>query len=165
MSRSSKATLTRAWRRGGSPIYQPGNKRQVYFPPGTWTSLETNQEFSGRRTVTIETAGLPVFAHKGSIVPLDFDTGISLHYFPDLGGEFFFLERDVAQYSQVHAAPAADVMRLEIESKKERDYEWVIHHVAKPVKVAFEDRDIPSTYDAALRNLTIGVHVKAGLRR
>ncbi len=145
-----------------APIYEPGNRRQVYFPPGTWTSLETNREYPGRSTVTIETPSLPVFAHKGAIVPLDSEGGIALHYFPDLGGEFFFLEKDLGTYSQVHAAPAADVMRLEIESKKDRDYEWVVHHVGRPVSVGFEDRQVPWTYDDALGNLFVRVHAKAG---
>jgi hypothetical protein len=145
-----------------APIYEPGNKRQVYFPPGTWTSLETNREYPGHSSAAIETPALPVFAHKGAIVPLDSEGGIALHYFPDLGGEFFFLEKDLGAYSQVHAAPAADIMRLEIESKKDRDYEWVVHHVERPVNVAFEDRQYPWTYDAALKNLFVRVHVKAG---
>ena len=57
--------------------------------------------------------------------------GMGLHYFPKLGGEFFLLEGDIAEYSQVHASPALDFMRLEIESKKDRDYQWVVHHVAR----------------------------------
>jgi len=145
-----------------APIYQPGNKRQVYFPPGTWTSLETNQEFAGRRTAAIETAALPVFARNGAIVPLDSAGGIALHYFPRLGGEFFFLEKEEGEYTQVHAAPAADIMRLEIEAKKDRNYEWVVHHVERPVSVAFEDRQYDWSYDAQLRNLFVRVSVKAG---
>jgi hypothetical protein len=145
-----------------APIYEPGNKRQVYFPPGSWTSLETNREYPGRTTATIETPALPVFAHKGAIVPLDSEGGIALHYFPDLGGEFFLLEKDLGAYTQVHAAPAADIMRLEIDAKKARDYEWVVHHVECPTAVAFEDRQFPWTYDAALKNLLIRVSVKAG---
>ena len=145
-----------------APIYEPGNKRQVYFPPGTWTSLETNREYRGRTTVTIETPALPVFAHKGAIVPLDSEGGIALHYFPDLGGEFFFIEKDLGAYTQVHAAPAADVMRLEIESKKERDYEWVIHHVERPTTVGFEDLQPTWAYENEKKNLLVRVHVKAG---
>jgi hypothetical protein len=145
-----------------APIYESGNKRRVYFPPGTWTSLETNREYPGRSTATIETASLPVFAHNGAIVPQDSAGGIALHYFPSLGGEFFFLEKDLGQYTQVHAAPAADVMRLEIESKVDRDYEWVIHHVERPASVVFEDRKFEWTYDAALKNLFVRVSVKAG---
>lgn len=157
-----------------APIYQPGNKRQVYFPPGNWTSLETNQEYQGRRIVTVETDGLPVFAHNGAIVPLDSADGIALHYFPKLGGEFFFLEKDLGAYSQVHAAPADDIMRLEIESKKDRNYEWVVHHVERPVDVGFEDRRFQSVvaldgltdgvwfYDPARKNLFVRVRVKAG---
>jgi alpha-glucosidase (family GH31 glycosyl hydrolase) len=157
-----------------APIYQPGNQRQVYFPPGNWTSLETDQEYPGRRTVTVETDGLPVFARNGAIVPLDSADGIALHYFPKLGGEFFFLERDLGAYSQVHAAPADDIMRLEIESKKDRSYEWVVHHVERPVNVGFEDRHLQSVetldaltegvwfYDPAKKNLFVRVRVKAG---
>ena len=90
----------------------------------------------GRRTITVTTAALPVFARNGTIVPLDPPAGMALHYFPKLGAEFFLLEED--GWTQVHAAPAADVMRLEIESKKAREYQWVVHHVERPVKVGFE---------------------------
>lgn len=144
-----------------APIYAPGNKRQVYFPPGIWTSLETNREYQGRTTADIETAALPVFAHNGAIVPLDSAGGIALHYFPSLGGEFFFAESG-GQYSQVHAAPAADVMRLEIEAKADRSYQWVIHHVERPASVTYEDRTYQWSYDAANRNLQIRVDTKAG---
>jgi alpha-glucosidase (family GH31 glycosyl hydrolase) len=157
-----------------APIYAPGNQRQVYFPPGTWTSLETNREFAGRSTATIETAALPVFARNGAIVPLDSAGSIALHYFPKLGGEFFFIEKDIGAYTQVHAAPAADIMRLEIESKKDRDYEWVVHHVERPAGVGFEEREFQPVaapdaltggawfYEAQLKNLFVRVRVKAG---
>jgi hypothetical protein len=145
-----------------APIYEPGNQRQVYFPPGAWTSLETNQEYPGRRTAAIETAALPVFARNGAVVPLDSAGGIALHYFPKLGGEFFFLEKESGAYTQVHAAPAAEIMRLEIESKKDRDYEWVVHHVERPASVGFEERQYTWSYDAELKNLLVRVNVKAG---
>jgi hypothetical protein len=157
-----------------APLYQSGNQRQVYLPPGNWTSLETNQEFPGRRTIAVETRALPVYARNGAIVPLDSDGGIGLHYFPRLGGEFFLLEKDIGAYTQVHAAPAADIVRLEIESQKDRDYQWVVHHVERPTEVGFEAhryRGVTSLaeladrtwlYDAALKNLIVRVHVKAG---
>jgi hypothetical protein len=144
-----------------APIYQPGNKRQIYFPPGNWTSLETNREYPGRSTATIETAALPVFARNSAIVPLDSEGGIALHYFPKLGGEFFLLEKEIGTYTQIHAAPAADILRLEIESKKDREYEWVIHHVERPASVGFEDRQYPWSYDAQLKSLFVRVSVKA----
>jgi hypothetical protein len=99
---------------------------------------------------------------------------MALHYFPTLGAEFFLLEQDIGEYSQVHAAPAADMMRLEIESKKDRRYQWVVHHVDRPAAVSFERREyrpvesldalVDGTwfYDAATRNLHIRVNVKAG---
>jgi alpha-glucosidase (family GH31 glycosyl hydrolase) len=157
-----------------APIYQSGTKRQVYLPQGNWTNMETNEEFPGRRTITVDTRALPVFARNGAIVPLDSDGGIGLHYFPKLGGEFFLLEKDTGEYTQVHAAPAGDMMRLEIESKAERAYQWVVHHVERPTNVGFEDQKYsPVTavasladrtwfYDAAGKNLVVRVRVKAG---
>jgi len=65
-------------------------------------------------------------------------------------------------------------MRLEIESKRDRDYEWVVHHVERPTEVGFEEqpyRNVTSEaaladrtwfYDAAMKNLLVRVRVKAG---
>jgi hypothetical protein len=156
-----------------APIYSPGGKRTVYLPRGIWTNLESNEVFQGKRTIAVETKALPVFARSGSIVPLDSPGGIALHYFPTLAAEFFLLESDVGDYSQVHAAPAADIMRLEIEAKKERDYQWVVHHVEKPAEVGFQNvkyRQAASLgamgdgawfYDAARKNLHVRARVKA----
>lgn len=157
-----------------APIYESGNTRTVYLPSGKWTSLETNQEYSGRQTITVETSALPVFAHNGAIVPLDSEGGIALHYFPNAGGEFFLLEKDIGAYSQVHAAPAGDILRLEIEAKKDRDYQWVVHHVERPAEVGLDQekfRNVASLneladrtwfYDATAKNLIVRLHVNAG---
>jgi alpha-glucosidase (family GH31 glycosyl hydrolase) len=157
-----------------APIYEPGDQRSVYLPRGIWTNLETNEVTQGPRTITVKTKALPVFARNGTIVPLDSKGGLALHYFPKLGAEFFLLESDLADYSQVHAAPAADIMRLEIETRKDRDYEWVVHHVDKPAAVGFEDVEYRQAaapdqmadrtwfYDPSARNLQVRVHAKAG---
>ena len=157
-----------------APFYEPGDQRSVYLPRGTWTNLETNEVTPGPRAITVESKSLPVFARNGAIVPLDAAAGMALHYFPKLGGEFFLLEGDIAEYSQVHASPALDFMRLEIESKKDRDYQWVVHHVERPSSVEFEDRkyrevavltalaDRTWFYDAGQKNLHVRVKVKAG---
>jgi len=158
-----------------APIYEPGGQRTVYLPRGIWTNLETNETAQGPRTITVKTHSLPVFARNGAIIPLDSSGGkLALHYFPKLGAEFFLLESDLAEYSQVHAAPAADIIRLEIESKKDRDYLWVVHHVDRPATVEFEDAQYrqvaqPSQladrtwhYDSAARILQVRVHAQAG---
>jgi hypothetical protein len=157
-----------------APIYAPGGKREAYLPQGIWTNLETNQVSQGRQTIAVETGALGVFARNGTIVPLDSPGGMALHYFPKLGGEFFLIEAETGEYTQIHAAPAADAMRLEIDSKKNRDYQWVVHHVDCPAAVGFEDRTYyPATspvalpdgawyYDAAQKNLQVRVKVKAG---
>jgi hypothetical protein len=154
-----------------APIVEPGNRRTLYLPQGIWTSLATNEVFTGRRTIAVETPTLPVFARNGTIVPLDSPGGMVLHYFPKLGAEFFLAEDDGATWTQVHAAPAADIMRLEIESKKDRDYEWVIHHVGRPSEVGFDGikwRESPTPlpdrtwfYDPLRKDLRIHLRVPA----
>ena len=146
-----------------APIVEPGNRRSVYLPQGVWTNLSTNEVQPGRRTITIDTAELPVFARNGTIIPLDSDGGIALHYFPTLAAEFFLAETNPDDWTQVHAAPAADVMRLEIESRKTRDYQWVVHHVEKPTDVGFAGKPLSTwSYDATRKNLQVRVHVKEG---
>jgi hypothetical protein len=157
-----------------APILEPGEKRSVYLPRGVWTSLETNAEIKGPATIDVTTKSLPVWAKNGSIVPLDSRGSIGLHYFPKSGGEFFLLEGDIADYTQAHASPALDFYRLEIESKKDRDYQWVVHHMEKPIAVGFEEskyREVQQQgeledrcwwYDAAQKNLHVRVKVKAG---
>ncbi|HTX39873.1 MAG TPA: hypothetical protein VME43_32870 [Bryobacteraceae bacterium] len=157
-----------------APICQPGNRRQVYLPPGEWTSLETNAVTTGRQTISVDTAALPVFARNGSIVPLDANGEVELHYFPKLAAEFFLLDNDALDWTQVHAAPAADVMRLEIEAKSQRTYQWVVHHVERPGTVSFEEhryQEAPSLarlaagawfWDAARRNLHIRLRAEKG---
>jgi hypothetical protein len=65
-------------------------------------------------------------------------------------------------------------LRLEIETKKDRDYEWVVHHVDRPTEVGFREerfREAPAAdrmadrtwyYDAPHRNLRVRVRAKAG---
>lgn len=156
-----------------APIYDGTNKRAVYLPQGIWTNLETNEALPGRRSINVETRALPVFAHNGTIVPLDSPGGMALHYFPQLGAEFFILEDDIGEYTAVHAAPSLDVTRLEIESRKDRDYQWVVHHIERPTTVGFGDQkyllaaasnqmaDRTWFYDGAQKNLQIRVHAKA----
>jgi len=157
-----------------APICEPGGKRSVYLPQGVWTNLETNEAIAGRRTITMDTPALPVFARNGSIVPLDSAGGMALHYFPKLAAEFFLLESDNQEWTQVHASPAGDEMRLEIEAKKTHDYQWVVHHIERPKEVrvvageapapphrAGESPAPPWFYDAAHKNLNVRVHVAA----
>jgi len=157
-----------------APILDASGARQVYLPQGIWTNLETNQVQNGKATITVRTDSLPVFARNGTVVPLDDPNGMALHYFPKLGAEFFLLEQDTGEYSQIHAAPADDIMRLEIESKKDRPCLWVVHHIDRPASVGFEQRVYQPAasiealatgtwfYDTAQRNLYIRVNVKAG---
>jgi alpha-glucosidase (family GH31 glycosyl hydrolase) len=147
--------------------------RSAYLPPGIWTNLKSNTVTRGRQV--IQTPDTPsVFARNGSIVPLAGSGTLELHYFPKLGAEFFLYEDDAGEYTQAHAAPAADIMRLEIESKVARDYTWVVHHIEGVTSVALVDvpfqkvmtatelRDRSWYYDPLLRNLYVRDRVAAG---
>jgi hypothetical protein len=120
-----------------APIYDGQNSRSVYLPMGIWTRLSSNETYQGRRTITIDAGpdDLPLFSRNGAVLPVGSDP-MKLHYFPKLGGEFFLFEHDLGEYSQVHAGPAGDFMRLEIESKKDREYEWIVHHSERPRKIS-----------------------------
>jgi Glycosyl hydrolases family 31 len=119
-----------------APIYPGQSSRSLYLPMGIWTRFSDNRVFPGRRVITIDgkPGELVLFSRNGSIVPLVWEP-MMLHYFPRLGGEFFVFENEPQDYSQMHAAPAGDFMRLEIESRKDRYYEWILHHVDRPRKV------------------------------
>ncbi|MCZ2075111.1 MAG: hypothetical protein LC130_08935 [Bryobacterales bacterium] len=146
-----------------APICDGSEGRSAYLPPGIWTDLSTNERFSGRQTINVRArAGAPpLFARSGSIVPLAPESPgapMELHYFPKLAGEFFIFESELEDYSQVHAAPAGEYLRLQIASKKGRDYEWVVHHAERPSDVSGGSW----RYDAARKNLHIRCRVEAG---
>lgn len=156
-----------------APVYSPGGERTVYLPQGIWTRLDTNERFNGRQTIRVKSEGAPLFARNGSIVPLAGPV-LELHYFPRLGGEFFLFEDDQGEYSQAHAAPAGDVVRLEIESRRDREYEWVVHHQGRPRSVGFEETRLGEVaearllsdgkwfYDAAKGDVHVRVRVAVG---
>ena len=120
-----------------APVVSPGSRRKLQLPRGLWTDLRTNVEYKGNQPIEIEAppGQVPAFARNGSVLPLAGKGVMELHYFPSLGGEFFLWETAQRDNSQFHAAPAGDFMRLEIESKVSRTYEWVIHHVNRPSSV------------------------------
>ncbi len=123
-----------------APVLDGGTRRKLDLPRGNWTDFRTNQEYPGNRTIEVDApAGLvPTFVRNGWIVPLAMDNKMELHYFPSLGGEFFLWEPGLDENSQFHAAPAGDFVRVEIESKRRRTYEWILHHTKAPREVAEE---------------------------
>jgi glycosyl hydrolase family 31 len=172
-----------------APMIEPGAKRPVHLPRGNWTDLRTNTEYRGNQTIEVDASAgqVPMFVRNGWIVPLevqargsqtdDITPKMELHYFPSLGGEFFLWEPDLGENSQFHAAPAGDYMRVEMETKVRRTYEWVLHHTKAPLEVEEEsaayarvDRHEalkPGTWwhDAKLNNLHLMVRAEAGTDR
>jgi hypothetical protein len=161
-----------------APVHADGNRRSVYLPMGRWTELATNKEYPGRQRIEVEVKPdeMALFLKNGSIVPIDSADGagpMAVHYVPTLAGEFFLFEPGPAEYTQLHAAPALDLMRLEIESKAARTYEWIIHHTPpargvktggtayRRVKDRSELRPGVWYYDRELRNMHIRVRVGA----
>jgi hypothetical protein len=123
-----------------APVIAPGGRRRVNLPRGLWTDVRTNAEHKGNQAIEIDAppGRVPIFARNGSLWPLAAASRMELHYFPSLGGEFFLWEPELEDISQFHAAPAGDFLRVEIETKVDRTYEWVLHHIKPPSRV-FED--------------------------
>ena len=121
-----------------APVVSPGDKRALELPRGSWTDLRTNREYRGNQSIEVDApAGqAPMFVRNGWIVPLQMPAAMELHYFPSLGGEFFLWEPEQGENSQFHAAPAGDYLRVEVESRVRRTYEWVLHHTGAPREVA-----------------------------
>jgi len=151
----------------------------VDLPRGIWTDFRTNTEYRGNQTVQVDApAGhVPMFVRNGWIVPLAMKDAMELHYFPSLGAEFFIWEPEKNDNSQVHAAPAGDYVRVEIESQISRTYEWILHHTKAAREVAEEStvyrRAAQRTqlrpgmwwHDAANNNLHVMVQADAGSDR
>jgi hypothetical protein len=162
-----------------APVVAPGGKRRLELPRGTWTDMRTNTEYPGSRAIEVDAppGRVPAFVRNGWIVPLAVKDRMELHYFPSLGAEFFLWEPDLEENSQFHAAPAGDYVRVEIESKKRRTYEWILHHTGPGREIADESaaytpvarRELlrPGTWwhDAALNNLHVMVRAEAGSDR
>lgn len=179
-----------AWRSAGTymlgdellvvPACDGARGQAVYLPMGEWTDLESGQRYAGRRqaSIAIPAQGVAVLARNGSILPLEgaeLGAPMQLHYFPKLAGEFFLYEVNAGAYSQAHAAPAADIWRLEMESKVERRYEWVVHHIDRPKAVeqvggpAYREAETSGPpapgawrWDGVRRRLHIGIQAAAG---
>jgi len=74
------------------------------------------------------------------------------------------VEPELGLLTQLHAGPSAEALRLEIEEKTGREYEWVIHHVSRPVKVMRGDAPVPSdswSYDEPTRLLRVRTRAEA----
>jgi hypothetical protein len=161
------------------PVLGVNEMVRVYLPQGIWTDLRTNQVYPGRQEIMVHAVPeqLPIFTRNGTILPLAPEAPgapLELHYFPKLGAEFFLFEEDLADVSQMHAAPAGEFLRLESESLKARTYEWIVHHTPACRKVTLGDTELvgvgvrarlaPGTwyYDPAAENLYIVVSAAAG---
>lgn len=159
-----------------APFLTPDRRRKVYLPQGLWTDWHTNKVERGRRTIEIfaERPMLPMWMRNGSIVPVDRPGRVELHYFPKLGGEYFLWEPEIDAIAQIHAGPAGDALRLQIEEKTGRTYEWIVHNVSCPAEVARDGKPIqnaaPRTdlassqwrYDGDRRNLHIRLDARVG---
>lgn len=164
---------------GDEILVAPGcNVTEVELPRGAWTDLRTNTRHEGRQKIANDPkAGLPIYAKSGSLIPLvSSHPGINLelHYFPAMGAEFFVYEPAVNDYSQFHAGPSADFIRVESESKIARTCEWILHHTAKPKSVGETGKPFrvvtsldalkPGTWfhESSTGNLHIAVSTAAG---
>lgn len=154
------ATLTDEFMLGDEVLVGLGPR--AYLPQGVWTDLASGAVHRGRQWIEAPHAPRK-FARNGTILPLMANGVLELHYFPRLGAEFFLSEPGGEEISQIHAGPAGDVLRLEIESKANRRYEWVVHHVSdlRDLSAIGVER-AEARYDEARRELRIPVAARAG---
>ena len=70
------SNLSDQWLMGSSlmaaPLLQPGGKRSVYLPEGTWYAFGTNTTFKGSQTIDVTAAleEIPMYVRAGTILPL-----------------------------------------------------------------------------------------------
>ncbi len=127
-----------------APLFGHQTQRSVYLPPGQWTDLKTGQMFRGRTSIEVTAAPdeLPRFAKNGTILPLQQGNVLEIHYFPQLGAEYFLWEPELQAITQIHAAPVADDLRLEIEERVGRDYQFISHHTLTPQRVLAGSKEL-----------------------
>ena len=120
-----------------APVVAPGPRRELKLPRGTWTDLRTDAVYKGNQTVEVEapTGQVPAFARNGSVIPIAAKNVMELHYFPDLG-ENFFCGRPTSMRIR-HSTPLRPVIlrASKLEPQVARTYEWVIHHAERPANV------------------------------
>ncbi|MBX9601728.1 MAG: hypothetical protein K2X35_12010 [Bryobacteraceae bacterium] len=165
-----------------APVFDETGKRRIELPRGSWTDLRGNIRYRGRQVVEVDAPAdyTPLLVRNGSLFPLAVQSRndfLELHYFPSLGGEFFLWEESIEENTQFHASPVGEEYRLEIETRVDRTYEWIVHHVAKPVSVKDERLAFPEAraitelrpgrwfYDAARRNLHVMLEAAKGSDR
>ena len=146
-----------------APLPSAANRRSLRLPMGRWTDLRTGEEYAGRQTISLEgsAANVPLFAKNGTIVPFKRADHYEVHYFPQLGAEFFIYELEKAKWTQLHASPAGDFWRLETESMVPREYVWVLHHVGEPKSVECAQAEVKHSYDAKRRELRVRLKAPA----
>lgn len=151
-------TETSTFMIGDELLFSAGPR--TYLPRGIWTNFCTDEIFQGRQVIDSPAAGCPM-VHNGTIVPMAVAKDkVELHYFPRLGAEFFIAEPGYDHPTQVHASPAGEFLRLEIESLVDREYEWVIHHLGQPLGASGGE---PLRYDAAKKQLRVKAYAKSGV--
>ena len=74
----------------------------------------------------------------------------------------------------MHASPAGGIFRLEMDSMRDREYEWVVHHLDKPRAVIAGGKEYAEVdsaenlkpgawrYDAPRRNVIVRAMAPAG---
>jgi hypothetical protein len=140
-----------------APVGFDAEERSLYLPAGQWTEWHTNARYEGRRAIKLvaEPGWMPLFVKNGSIVPVVEEAGarrVAAHYYPRPAGEFFFYEEGSGALTQLHAAPAGELLRLQIEPEEERVWEWVVHHVPRPSRATAGGTELrPAQAREALR--------------
>ena len=121
-----------------APVVEAGEHRKVELPRGNWTDFRTNTEYqrqSDHRQWMRRRDGCRRSCATDGLFRWLKKIRWSCTIFRHWAAEFFLWEPELEENSQFHAAPAGDFLRVEVESKRRRTYEWVIHHTKAPREV------------------------------
>ena len=67
-----------------APVLAPGcRERKILLPPGNWTSFRDGRTWQGSKTITVpvDIEAIPVLIRQGTIIPLQDEDQLKLHYY------------------------------------------------------------------------------------
>lgn len=169
-----------------SPVLERGARKwEVYLPQGQWYDFWSGKLYQGKTTVTVPAPldVIPLFVKSGSIIPMEpakqhvgeeNTNKLILHIYPGPSAEFELYEDDGKTYDYEKGQYAKTTIKCEKSDeikitimpakgsykgmKDIRDYEIVLHHSNKPLKVEVNDSSV-DTWDYCEEDMTLKIQL------
>ncbi len=113
------ANMTDEWLLGkgllAAPLLNPGGKRNVYLPAGTWYDYFNGDVIAGPKTIAVDKQldEIPVYVRAGTILPISpvvqyseqtTTAPLEMHIYPGKNGQFKMVEDDGTSYNYIKGA-------------------------------------------------------------